>query len=144
MGGELSKREGVLFHWWAVHFKAKWWITAVLHRYKPNMNVKTTITLMDIGWKRCFINFSFILRGCFWQWEGALPRSGGAQAPSKPLILRPCWGTMAPVEDDILRSRGRSRGQGRGRDWFRSQDRSRSRGRSRDLYWDKSLVRGRS
>ena len=23
MGGELSKREGVLFHWWAVQFKAK-------------------------------------------------------------------------------------------------------------------------
>ena len=31
------------------------------------MNVKTTITLMDIGLKRRFINFSFILRGCFWQ-----------------------------------------------------------------------------
>ena len=41
--------------------------TAVLHRYKLNMNFKTIITLLDIGLERCFVKFSFILRGCFWQ-----------------------------------------------------------------------------
>ena len=89
-GWRIVETRGGAFPLVAVQFKAKWWIIAVLHRYKPNMNVKTTITLMDICLKRCFIKFSFILRGCFWQWEGALPSSGGARAPSKPLILRPC------------------------------------------------------
>ena len=87
-GWRIVETRGGAFPLVVVQFKAKWWITAILHRYKPNMNVKTTRTLTDIGLKRCFIKFSFILRGCFWQWEGALPRSGGAPAPSKLLILR--------------------------------------------------------
>ena len=93
-GWRIVETRGGAFPLVAVQLKTKWWITAVLHRYKPNMNVKTTICLMDIGLKRCFIKFSFILRGCFWKWEGALPRSGGARAPSKPLILRP-WSYLS-------------------------------------------------
>ena len=67
MGGELSKCEGVLFHWWPYSSKRNDRFTAVLHRYKLNMNFKTIITLLDIGLERCFVKFSFILRGCFWQ-----------------------------------------------------------------------------
>ena len=36
--------------------------TAALHRYKPNMNIKTTTTLLDICLKWCF-NFSFHFEG---------------------------------------------------------------------------------
>ena len=98
-GWRIVETRGGAFPLVTVQFKAKWWITTVLHSCTPNMKVKTTITLMDIGLKRRFINFSFILRGCFWQWEGALPRSGGARAPSKPLILRPCGKRRRPRPD---------------------------------------------
>ena len=45
-GWRIVETRGGAFPLVAVQFKAKWWITAVLHRYKPNMNVKTTITLI--------------------------------------------------------------------------------------------------
>ena len=88
-GWRIVETRGGAFPLVAVQFQAEWYITTVLHRYKPNVNVKTTITLLDICMKRCFIKFSFHIEGCFWQWEGALSCSGGARAPSKPLILRP-------------------------------------------------------
>ena len=40
IGGELSKRQGVLFHWWSLMFKAKRELLVVLPRYKVNMNFK--------------------------------------------------------------------------------------------------------
>ena len=42
MAGELSKREGVLLHWWPFSSKRNAYCIAVLHRYEPNMNDKTT------------------------------------------------------------------------------------------------------
>ena len=41
------------------------YITAVLTRYKHNMNVKTTMNLLDIGLKWCFIKFSLHFEGVF-------------------------------------------------------------------------------
>ena len=40
VGGELSKREGVLFHWWSFSSKRNEKLLAVLPRYKVNMNFK--------------------------------------------------------------------------------------------------------
>ena len=54
------------------------------------MNVKTTLYLICVGLKRCFIKFSFHFEGVLLAVRGALACSGGARAPSKPLILRPC------------------------------------------------------
>ena len=68
MGGELSKCEGVLFHWWPYSSKRNDRLQLFYtDNYKLNMNVKTIITFLDIGLERCFIKFSFILRECFWQ-----------------------------------------------------------------------------
>ena len=41
------------------------------------------IFLLDLCITECFMKFSLISRGCFWQ-------RGGARAPPKPLILHPC------------------------------------------------------
>ena len=75
----------------AVQFKAEWYITAVLHRYKPNMNVKTNITLLDICLKRCFIRFSFhfegvllALRGCTSMFRGC---SRTLKTPNSPTLI---------------------------------------------------------
>ena len=47
MGGELSKREGVLFHWWPFSSKRNDELQLFYTDIgKPNMNVKTTITLI--------------------------------------------------------------------------------------------------
>ena len=45
----------------AVQFKAK----AVLQRYKSNLNMKTTISLLDICLNGVSSSFPFILRGAF-------------------------------------------------------------------------------
>ena len=86
MGGELSKREGVLFRSFQSEAKS---FSRFFHRF-AQIYTLITISLLDIGFKWCFMIFSFVLRGCFLQWEGAPTRSGGAHAPSKPLILHPC------------------------------------------------------
>ena len=86
MGGELSKREGVLlrsFHNEAMCF-------CCFFNWFMQIDTLITISFLDIGFKWCFVIFSFFLRGCFCQWEGAPVRSGGARAPSRPLILHPC------------------------------------------------------
>ena len=59
----IVETRGGAFPLVAVQFKAKWLITAVLYRYKPNMNVKTTIILLDVCLKRHFIQFFFHFEG---------------------------------------------------------------------------------
>ena len=65
IGGEFSKREGVLFHVGDRSVQNGTEITAVLPRYKPKMNIKTTLNLLEIGFKGCFIKFSFHFEGVF-------------------------------------------------------------------------------
>ena len=65
IGGELSKRQGVLFlPMVALHFKEEREITALLPKWDISMIFNH---LLDVNLKRCFISFSFILRGCFCQ-----------------------------------------------------------------------------
>ena len=46
------------------------------------------------------------LRGCFWQWGGALWCSGGARAPPKPLILHPWqWPQLSRRSGDYAHDR---------------------------------------
>ena len=53
-------------------------------RHKPNMNVKTTIKLLDVSLKRCFITFPFILRGAFGSERVQLDAQGVPAHPQNP------------------------------------------------------------
>ena len=94
MGGELSKREGVLFRLFQSEART---FSCFFHQF-TQIYALITITLLDIGFKWCLWSFYFVFRGCFWQWEGAPARSGGARAPLKPLIVHPClWRHQWPL-----------------------------------------------
>ena len=94
IGGELSKREGVLFHWWSFssnrNDRLQLFYTDTHHLTSPsmpNMNIKT-ITLLDICLKRCFIKFSFhfegvllAVRGCTSMFRGC---SRTLKTPNSP------------------------------------------------------------
>ena len=99
IGGELSKREGVLFHWWSFSSKRndrlQLFYTDTHHLTSPsmpNMNIKT-ITLLDICLKRCFIKFSFhfegvllAVRGCTSMFRGC---SRTLKTPNSPPLSLP-------------------------------------------------------
>ena len=95
MGGELSKREGALFHWWPFISKRNGELQLVYtDNCKPNLNVKTTITLLDIVLKRCFIKFSFhfewvflAVRGCNSMFRGCSRTLKTPNSPTPPLYI---------------------------------------------------------
>ena len=119
MGGELSKREGVLFHWWLFISKRNDRLQLVYTDIgNPNINVKTTITLLDIALKRCFVKFSFnfegvllAVRGCTLMFRGCsrtlktpnYPPLAGGQGGNLPPQLGSCGG-CPPTFDCQCRS----------------------------------------
>ena len=70
-------------------FKAERHIGTVLPRYIPYMYFKTTINLLDVYLKMCFLKVYFHFNEAFLVVSGALAGSGGAHAPSKFQIYRP-------------------------------------------------------
>ena len=93
MGGEFPKREGVLFHWWPysslsgmLDYSCVYTdISSEYERQNHHNFVGNPVP------ERCFItvflHFEGVLlavRGCTSMYQGVL------NAPSKPLILRPC------------------------------------------------------
>ena len=57
MGGELSKREGVLFHWWPFSSKRNDRLRPFYPEKKTKMNFKTKINLLGVSLKWRFIKF---------------------------------------------------------------------------------------
>ena len=66
----IVETRGVLFHWWPFSSKRNDELQLFYTEYKPNMSVKTTITLMTL--LRLSEGSSVITGGTHWQRAGLL------------------------------------------------------------------------
>ena len=104
IGGEFSKREGVLFHVRDRSVQNGTEITAVLPRYKPKTNIKTTLHLLEIGFKGCFIKFSFHFEGVLLAVRGCTCMLRGCSRTLKTPNSPPLDVLISPYETDYKRS----------------------------------------
>ena len=82
---KIFKTRGGAFSLVAIQFKAEQYITSILLKDKLKMNVKTTSYLMCVGFKRCFIKFSFHFEGGAFGSEGVHLHAQGVLAhPQNP------------------------------------------------------------
>ena len=99
MGGELSKHEGVLFHFWPLSSKRN----DKLQSFFPDMNLiqtsKTTINLLDVGLKwylskfQChFEGVRLAVRGCTCMFRGCSRTLKTPNSPPPGISMgADCW-----------------------------------------------------